>query len=43
MSKAQKLTSGIFALVFALAIAPTASFAATNYGSVGNVGVKVAD
>ena len=31
MSKAQKLTSGIFALVFALAIAPTASFAATNY------------
>ena len=31
MSKAQKLISGIFALVFALAIAPTASFAATNY------------
>lgn len=31
MSKAQKLLSGIFALAFALAIAPTASFAATNY------------
>lgn len=31
MSKAQKLISGIFALAFALAIAPTASFAATNY------------
>lgn len=31
MSKAQKLISGIFALVFALAIAPTASSAATNY------------
>lgn len=31
MSKAQKLISGIFVLVFALAIAPTASFAATNY------------
>ena len=31
MSKAQKLISGIFAFVFALAIAPTASFAATNY------------
>lgn len=31
MSKTQKLISGIFALVFALAIAPTASFAATNY------------
>ena len=31
MSEAQKLISGIFALVFALAIAPTASFAATNY------------
>lgn len=31
MSKAQKLISGILALVFALAIAPTASFAATNY------------
>lgn len=31
MGKAQKLISGIFALVFALAIAPTASFAATNY------------
>lgn len=31
MSKAQKLISGIFALVFALAIAPTASFATTNY------------
>ena len=31
MSKAQKLISGIFAFVFALVIAPTASFAATNY------------
>lgn len=31
MSKAQKPISGIFALVFVLAIAPTASFAATNY------------
>ena len=31
MSKAQKLISGLFALIFALAIAPTASFAATNY------------
>lgn len=31
MSKAQKLMSGIFAFVFALVIAPTASFAATNY------------
>lgn len=31
MNKAQKLISGIFALAFALAIAPTASFAATNY------------
>ena len=31
MSKAQKLLSGIFAFAFALAIAPTASFAATNY------------
>lgn len=31
MSKAQKLISGIIAFVFALAIAPTASFAATNY------------
>lgn len=31
MSKAQKLLSGIFAFAFALAIAPTASFAATDY------------
>lgn len=31
MSRAQKLISGIFAFVLALAIAPTASFAATNY------------
>ncbi len=31
MSKAQKLISGIFAFVFALVIAPTASFATTNY------------
>lgn len=31
MSKAQKLLFGIFAFAFALAIAPTASFAATDY------------